>query len=112
VDDLPQTIQLEELRREQKNDEECQQLLEHSLVTPGSPIYVNMDGVLVRKAPLDGVEQIIVSQSLTPPGAFSTICGTPGHGKNVSIDAFSFLLARSIHRCGGSCQELPCLLTE
>ena len=64
VDDLPQTIQLEELRREQKNDEECQQLLEQSLVTPGSPVDVNMDGVLIRKAPLDGVEQIIVPHAL------------------------------------------------
>jgi hypothetical protein len=64
VDDLPQTIQLEELRREQKNDEECQQLLQQSLVTPGSLVDVNLDGVLVRKAPLDGVEQIIVPHAL------------------------------------------------
>ena len=87
MDDLPQTIQLEELRREQKNDEECQQLLEQSLVTPGSPVDVNMDGVLIRKAPLDGVEQIIVPHALRgrllhlehfPPSV-----GHPGVIKNV-----------------------------
>ena len=64
MDDLPQTIQIEELRREQQNDEECLKLLEQSRITPGSPVDVNTDGVLVRKAPLDGVEQIIVPHAL------------------------------------------------
>jgi hypothetical protein len=64
VEDLPQTIQLEELRREQQNDAECRKFLDQSIITPGSSVNVNMDGVLVRKAPLDGVEQIIVPSAL------------------------------------------------
>ena len=61
---LPQAISLEELRREQEADAECRAM--HDDPNKNSVIDLNEDGVLIRKAPLDGAEQIIVPSSLRP----------------------------------------------
>jgi transposase InsO family protein len=64
VDDLPQMIQQEELKRAQEEDSECRALFQSE--TPNSIIDVNAQGVLIRKAPMDGSEQILVPQVLRP----------------------------------------------
>jgi hypothetical protein len=64
VEDLPQMIQLEELRHAQEEDSECRALFQSE--APNSIIDVNAKGVLIRKAPLDGSEQILVPQVFRP----------------------------------------------
>jgi hypothetical protein len=60
----PSQIQLEELRTEQEADDECRELFESSLRNAHPIIDMDRDGILVRKAPLDGSEQIVVPKAL------------------------------------------------
>jgi Integrase zinc binding domain len=62
AESLPQTIQFDELRYEQERDAECSDVFNQRGEL--SPIDINDDGLLVRKAPLDGVEQIVIPLSL------------------------------------------------
>jgi RNase H-like domain found in reverse transcriptase/Reverse transcriptase (RNA-dependent DNA polymerase)/Integrase zinc binding domain/Integrase core domain/Chromo (CHRromatin Organisation MOdifier) domain/Retroviral aspartyl protease len=61
---LPQTLQLEEIIREQASDPDCKTF---ALSTGRDSLFdYNESGLLVRKAPLDGVEQIVIPVSLQP----------------------------------------------
>jgi hypothetical protein len=62
AESLSQTIQFDELRYEQERDAECTDLFNQR--GKFSTIDINDDGLLVRKAPLDGVEQIVNLLSL------------------------------------------------
>jgi hypothetical protein len=64
LDELPREITLNELREEQERDTEIRELL--ATGGPGRVIDVNYYGIIVRKAPLDGCEQILVPRSLRP----------------------------------------------
>jgi Integrase zinc binding domain len=64
LDELPREITLNELREEQVRDPEIRDLL--ATGGPGRVIDVNFYGIIVRKAPLDGCEQILVPRSLRP----------------------------------------------
>jgi hypothetical protein len=61
---IPLALQLEEIRREQAADHWCRTLL--SSRDANSLFDLNDAGLLVRKAPLDGAEQIVVPRSLRP----------------------------------------------
>ena len=64
LDELPREITLNELREEQERNHEIRELL--ATGGPGRVIDVNSYGIIVRKAPLDGCEQILVPRSLRP----------------------------------------------
>jgi hypothetical protein len=83
MEELPQVLSQDEIRDEQSRDLECQELGQQqgtSCVTD-----VNMEGILVRNAPLDGSKQIIVPLSLRPRllrlEHFSVVSGHPGVSK-------------------------------
>jgi transposase InsO family protein len=61
---MPTAIQREEFLREQAADAECQRLLNTPVTY--TPFDINDDGVLVRIAPLDKSQQIVVPASLQP----------------------------------------------
>jgi hypothetical protein len=61
---LPLALQLNEISREQAADPWCRNRL--SSRDADSLFDLNYTGILVRKAPLDGVEQIVVPPSLRP----------------------------------------------
>jgi hypothetical protein len=61
---LPQTLQLEELIAEQAHDAECRELAD--LCGDNTVFDHNDAGLLVRKEPLDGSEQIFVPAALRP----------------------------------------------
>ena len=60
----PAAIQTEELMREQATDPDCQRYSTYA--GPDSLFDFNEDGILVRKAPLDGSRQVVVPASLQP----------------------------------------------
>jgi Integrase zinc binding domain len=64
LDELPREITLNELRYEQDRDSEIRELL--ATGRSGRVIDVNPYGIIVRKAPLDSCEQILVPRSLLP----------------------------------------------
>jgi Integrase zinc binding domain len=64
LDELPREITLNELRYEQDRDPDIMELL--ATGRPGRVIDVNPYGIIVRKAPLDGCEQILVPSLLRP----------------------------------------------
>jgi RNase H-like domain found in reverse transcriptase/Integrase zinc binding domain len=66
VDDLPREISLEELRYEQERDPEISELFDPGGSGRNPVIDVNRDGIVIRKAPLDGAEQILVPLALHP----------------------------------------------
>jgi hypothetical protein len=56
------TVSLEQLSREQKNDEECKRVLK---TAPRTGLYdLNQDGILIRIAPSDGTHHTVVPSSL------------------------------------------------
>jgi Integrase zinc binding domain len=61
---LPQTLQLDELISEQAQDAECREFAD--LCGHNTVFYHNDAGLLVRKAPLDGSEQIVVPAAVRP----------------------------------------------
>jgi hypothetical protein len=61
---LPQTLQFTDIIREQAEDPDCRQYAENS--GTDSIFDVNDSGILVRRAPLDGAEQIVVPSTLRP----------------------------------------------
>jgi hypothetical protein len=61
---LPKTLQLEELIAEQAQDAECREFAD--LCGQNTVFDHNDEGLLVRKAPLDGSEQIVVPATLRP----------------------------------------------
>jgi Integrase zinc binding domain len=63
-DVLLQTVQLEELIAEQAQDAECREFSD--LFGQNTVLYHNDEGLLVRKAPLNGSEQIVVLAALRP----------------------------------------------
>jgi Integrase zinc binding domain len=77
---LPLALQLEVIRREQTADPWCRTLL--SSRDPDSLFALNDAGILERKAPLDGVKQIILPLSLRPRllhlEHFPRVVGHPG----------------------------------
>lgn len=79
-DVLPLALQLEEIRREQAADPWCRTLI--SSCDADSLFDLNDAGILVRKAPLDGVEQIVVPPTLRPRllhlEHFPRVAGHPG----------------------------------
>jgi hypothetical protein len=62
LDELPREITLNELREEQDRDPEIRELL--ATAGPGRVIDVNLYGINVLKAPIDGCEQILVPTTL------------------------------------------------
>jgi hypothetical protein len=64
LDELPREITFNELREEQDRDPEIKELL--ATGGPSRVIYVNPYGIIVRKAPIDGCEQILVPRLLRP----------------------------------------------
>jgi Integrase zinc binding domain len=64
LDELPREITLHELREEQDRDPEIRELL--ATGGQGRVIDVNPYGIIVRKAPIDGYEQILVPTTLRP----------------------------------------------
>jgi Integrase zinc binding domain/Integrase core domain len=66
VDDLPREISLEELRYEKQRDPEISELFGTGGSGRNPVIDVNRDGIAIRKAPLDGAEQILVPWALRP----------------------------------------------
>jgi Integrase zinc binding domain len=66
VDDLPREISLEELRYEKQRDPEISELFGTGGSGRNPVIDVNRDGIAIRKAPLDGAEQILVPLALRP----------------------------------------------
>jgi Integrase zinc binding domain len=64
LDEHPREITLNDLRYEQYRDPEIMELL--ATARPGRVIDMNPYGIIVRKAPLDGCEQILVPISLRP----------------------------------------------
>jgi hypothetical protein len=81
TEELPHVTSHEEIREEQSRDSEFQELGKRhgkSRVTD-----VNMEGILVRNAPLDGSKQIVVPLSLRPRlllrlEHFPNVSGYPG----------------------------------
>jgi Integrase zinc binding domain len=67
VDELPRGVSLEELSYEQERDPEISELFYTGGSGRNPVIYVNRDGIAILKAPLDGVEQILVPLALRPP---------------------------------------------
>jgi transposase InsO family protein len=61
---LPQTLQLAKIIREQAEDPDCRKYAE--LSEDNLLFDTNDDGVLIRKAPLDGAHQIVVPLTLRP----------------------------------------------
>ena len=61
---LPQALQLEEIIQEQAKDPTCRDLTD--LCGPDTRLDFNEAGLLVRKAPLDGSEQIVIPAALQP----------------------------------------------
>jgi hypothetical protein len=61
---LPQALQLEEIIREQANHPTFRELTD--LCSPDTLSDRNASGLLVRKAPLDGSEQIVIPAALQP----------------------------------------------
>jgi hypothetical protein len=61
---LPQTLQLEELIAEQAQDAECREFAD--LCGQNTVFDHNDAGLLVRRVPLDGSEQIVVPAALHP----------------------------------------------
>ena len=66
TDEIPREISLSELRYEQANDPEIADLLTTGRSGRSPVIDVNDDGIAIRKAPLDGCEQILVPLALRP----------------------------------------------
>jgi hypothetical protein len=66
VDDLPREISLEDLRYEQERDPEISELFATGVSGRNPVIDVNRDGIAIRKAPMDGAEQILVPLALRP----------------------------------------------
>jgi hypothetical protein len=66
TDEIPREISLEELRYEQANDPDISNLLTTGGSVRHPVIDVNCDGIAIRKAPLDGCEQILVPMALRP----------------------------------------------
>jgi hypothetical protein len=66
TDEIPREISLEELRYEQAHDPEIADLLTTGRSGRHPVIDVNDDGISIRKAPLDGCEQILVPMALRP----------------------------------------------
>jgi Integrase zinc binding domain len=66
VDELPRELSLEELRYEQERDPEISELFDTGGSGRNPVIDVNRDGIAIRKAPLDGAEQILVPLALRP----------------------------------------------
>jgi transposase InsO family protein len=61
---LPRALQLEELLVEQATDPECQAAM---AITGQATVFdVNPSGLIIRIAPIDGVQQILVPASLRP----------------------------------------------
>jgi Integrase zinc binding domain len=77
---LPLALQLDETRREQAADPWCRTLI--SSRDAYSLFDLNDTGIVVRKAPLDGAEQIVVPPSLRPRilhlEHFPRVAGHPG----------------------------------
>jgi hypothetical protein len=66
TDEIPREISLEELRYEQASDPEVADLLTIGRSGRSPVIDVNDDGIAIRKAPLDGCEQILIPLALRP----------------------------------------------
>jgi hypothetical protein len=66
TDEIPREISLEELRYEQANDPAIADLLTTGRSGRHPVIDMNDDGIAIRKAPLDGCEQILVHIALRP----------------------------------------------
>jgi hypothetical protein len=66
TDEIPREVSLEELRYEQAHDPEIAYLLTTGRSGRHPVIDVNDDGIAIRKAPLDGCEQILVPMALRP----------------------------------------------
>jgi hypothetical protein len=64
LDELPRDVTLNELREEQDLDPEIRELL--ATGGQGRVIDVNLYGRIVRKAPIDVCEQILVPTTLRP----------------------------------------------
>jgi hypothetical protein len=111
---LPQTIQFDELHYEQERDAECSDLFDQRGEL--STIDINDDGLLVRKAPLDGAEQIVIPLSLRGRilhlEHYFENGRSPWSYANVPLHAKEILLEKYVHRCGGSGSELLRLCAE
>jgi hypothetical protein len=66
TDEIPREISLEEFRYKQAHDPEIADLLTTGISGRHPVIDVNDDGISIRKAPLDGCEQILVPMALRP----------------------------------------------
>jgi hypothetical protein len=74
---LPQPLQLEEMIREKAKDTTCPELTD--LRGPDTVFDVNEAGLLVRKAPLNGSEQIVIPNAPQPQILHLEHCNRKGH---------------------------------